>query len=378
MGKGKEKRVMEDSHKNKFTVFLAVLFLLIFFIVCVLKPAKAVSYYERRPLAQKPILNYEVVMDGKWMTDFEKYTMDQFPMRDIFRTVKSFFAYNIMQNKDVNKIYIAKGNASKMEYPLSEDSIKYATSIFHNLYDRYLSDDNKVFFAIVPDKNYYLAQDNGYLFLNYERMIEYFQLNLSNMEFIDLADCLGADSFYNTDTHWRQEKLIDVASRIKTEMGLSDYKKNVTDYSMKLLDEPFYGVYYGQSALPLSPDQIFYLDSDFMRACTVYDYETSDYIEMYDMDKAHSKDPYEMFLSGPKSIIQINNPNNTMGNRLIVFRDSFGSSLVPLLVDAYSEIVVVDIRYIGTPVIGKFIDFSEADVLFLYSSLVLNNSTTLK
>ena len=49
-----------------------------------------------------------------------------------------------------------------------------------------------------------------------------------------------------------------------------------------------------------------------------------------------------------------------------------------MLLSGYSRITLVDIRYIQPDYLGQFIDFENCDVLFLYSSLVLNNSDTLK
>ena len=63
---------------------------------------------------------------------------------------------------------------------------------------------------------------------------------------------------------------------------------------------------------------------------------------------------------------------------LIIFRDSFGSSLVPLLVKDYRTVTVVDIRYVASDFVGNFVDFHGQDVLLLYSTLILNNSNTLK
>lgn len=62
----------------------------------------------------------------------------------------------------------------------------------------------------------------------------------------------------------------------------------------------------------------------------------------------------------------------------MVFRDSFGSSLVPLLVQDYAKVTLVDIRYVASDFVGQFVDFHGQDVLFLYSTLVLNSSSTLK
>ena len=98
---------------------------------------------------------------------------------------------------------------------------------------------------------------------------------------------------------------------------------------------------------------------------------------IYDMKKANGKDPYEMYLSGPVSLITIENQDTTSDKELIIFRDSFASSITPLLIEAYSKITLVDIRYLRSDFLDKFIDFNHQDILFLYSSLVLNNSETL-
>ena len=110
-------------------------------------------------------------------------------------------------------------------------------------------------------------------------------------------------------------------------------------------------------------------------------------MSIYDMEKAYGKDPYEMYLGGSLSLITIDNPNATTDKELIIFRDSFGSSLSPPLIEGYARITVVDIRYVMSSMLGAFVDmrtgekvldFKNADVLFLYSTLVLNNSSTIK
>ena len=85
-----------------------------------------------------------------------------------------------------------------------------------------------------------------------------------------------------------------------------------------------------------------------------------------------------MFLGGPKSVITIENPNANSQKELILFRDSFGSSIAPLLLEGYSKITLVDIRYISPNLLNQFVQFEAQDVLFLYSTSVLNNSETIK
>ena len=96
------------------------------------------------------------------------------------------------------------------------------------------------------------------------------------------------------------------------------------------------------------------------------------------MKELDGKDPYEMFLAGSDALLVIDNPNATTDKELIVFRDSFGSSLLPLMMESYAKVTVVDIRYISSSLLGNFIEFKDQDVLFLYSTLVLNSSTAFK
>ena len=149
-------------------------------------------------------------------------------------------------------------------------------------------------------------------------------------------------------------------------------------YTEWTLDRPYYGVYYGYAALPMEPDRLTYLTSGLLDACTVYNYETGKTGPIYDLAKGAGKDPYELFLSGSVSLLTIENPNADTDRELVIFRDSFGSSLAPLLVPGYAKVTLADIRYLPSSQMGKYLTFTDQDVLFLYSAPVLNNSETLK
>jgi hypothetical protein len=144
------------------------------------------------------------------------------------------------------------------------------------------------------------------------------------------------------------------------------------------IDNEFKGVYSGQYALPTGSEKIYYLTNDTLNNCKVFDYENNKAIDIYDMEKAYGKDPYEMFLSGPLSLVTIENDNAENNKELVVFRDSYGSALAQLMAEGYSKITLVDIRYMHPDMVGKYVDFKNADVLFIYSTSVLNNSETIK
>ncbi len=336
-------------------------------------PPTEMSDAERRELAQWPGITVQTLLDGTFMTDFEDYTLDQFPLRDRFRQIKSLFSYNVLNQKDNNQIYIADGYAAQMEYPLNQESVDHALKQFALVYNRYLKNsDAKIYTTVVPDKGYYLAEGNGYLALDYEAMFAQVQQGMPWAEYVDLTDCLSIGSYYYTDTHWRQECLLPTAKKLAQAMDLTVHQEE--DFVKTLLDQPFYGVYYGQAALPMKAEPLYILTNRMLDECTVYNYVTGKNARVYDMEKLYGKDPYEVFLSGSQSLLRIDNPNAKTDRELIIFRDSFASSLAPLLVQDYKTVTLVDIRYISPLVLGNFIEFSNQDVLFMHSTLVLNKN----
>ncbi len=357
------------------SVMAAVLFG--FSVLAWTKEADAFSDSERRELENFPKFSVETMMDGSFMADFEDYTLDQFPFRDLFRRLKAKTVFEVLGQKDNNNIYIAEGYASKMEYPLSKPMLDHAANRFEYLYETYLQNAEDIYFAIVPDKNYFLAEKNGYLSLDYEELIRYMNEKSDYMTPIDLTGQLTLEDYYFTDTHWRQENLVDLADYLLESMGADAEKE---EYQTIELEAPFYGVYYGQAALPMEPDTLKYLNNEMLEDCVVYSYETGKPAEipMYDLGKAEGKDPYELFLSGTRPILTIENPHVDNGEELIVFRDSFGSSLIPLLAKAYEKITILDIRYVNSAMLGQFVEFGDQDVLFLYSTMLLNSSLALK
>ena len=338
-----------------------------------LLPETQFSMTERRELASFPEISGEKLLDGSFMSEFEDYSLDQFPLRNRFRSLKAGVQYFVLNQKDNNGIYLAQGHTAALEYPLNEASVEHALKVFGKIRDRYLK-DSAVFVSVVPDKGYYLARELGYPTMDYETLLQQVQQGMNYANYVNLTDVLSAEDYYRTDTHWRQERLLPVADRLCDAMGVPGPG---TLQPVKQ-PKPFYGVYYGQAALPVQPDTLYTMESDWLNSCSVLNYETGKTGGIYDLTKLEGKDLYEVFLSGSVSLLRLENPNATTERELIVFRDSFGSSLVPLLARGYRTVTLVDIRYMSSAMLDRFIDFHGQDVLFLYSTLVLNNSSQLQ
>lgn len=342
-----------------------------------IKTPEPSSDAERRTLAQMPAFSSENVLSGTFMTQFEEYTTDQFPFRQRFRQLKAEFHYNVLSQRDNNGIYLVDGIAAKLEYPLNDASVEHVLSVMNGVYDRYLAgSDCQVYQAVIPDKGYYLASENGYPAMDYTALMARMEQGLPWAVSIDLTDCLSAEDYYRTDTHWRQERLLSAAQRLCAAMRAVEPLPD--EYTPTALDVPFYGVYYGQAAIPMEPETIYLMQSELLANCTVYNYETQQTANVYDMAKRSSKDLYDVYLSGASALLQIDNPNAATDRELVVFRDSFASSITPLLVQGYKTVTLVDLRYMTSSMLEQFIVFDDQDVLLLYSTLVLNNSNSLK
>ena len=100
-----------------FTVILSV------FLINIVLPDLEISKWERRKLTQFPELSTETVMNGKFFSEFQKYSDDQFLLRDNFRVVNSFIRRNILLQRDVNGLYIEKGYIFTMDEKLNEKSV---------------------------------------------------------------------------------------------------------------------------------------------------------------------------------------------------------------------------------------------------------------
>ncbi len=364
------------NFKNIIVTVILSSFILALSVFAWVKPTDEFSLTERRPLAKIPELNINTVVSGAFMKNFESYTLDQFPLREFFRTVKAQSETGLFNKKSNNNIIEKDGYITKIEYPLNEESIDNSAKKFNNVYEKYLKDtETNVYFSIIPDKNYYLiGDDKNYLSLDYNKLVTDITEKTGYMKYIDIFTELSIDSYYKTDSHWTQEKILPVAKKIAGEMGV----ELKATYSKTHFTNDFYGVYYGQYAVPSDSESMYFLENDITKKAIVFDYQNQKNIKVYEMSKGVLRDPYEAFLGGPLSLITIENENATTNKELIMFRDSFGSSLAPLFIEGYKKITLVDIRYIHPNMLSQFIEFNNQDVLFIYSTSVLNNSETLK
>ncbi len=364
---------------NLITITLFCALLVSFGAGAVLLPDTEISKSERRYLTQFPDLTWTTVTDGTFMQNIEKYLPDQFPMREGFRSLKAVFE-KLTLRLDSSDIYEYDGHLAALDYELKENLVEKAAAKVNKVKDSLLTEGHTAYLAVIPPKNYYMAEnDRSHPVMDYEHLKEMMWESCPDITHIELYDTLTLDDYYKTDSHWRQERLDKVVGRLTTAMdvphgGLASYTHNYSDAM-----EQFEGVYVGQSALPVKPETMYYLTTDAIRDAKVT-YTGADIKEnaVYVESKIEGVDMYDVFLGGAVPLVEIVNESASTDKELVIFRDSFGSSLAPLLVESYAKITLVDLRYIDFTFLPQFVDASNADLLFLYSTGILNDSEMLK
>lgn len=359
---------MKENNKNIIITIVFSLFIFSLFIINIVKKDTLISKSERRKLAQFPEFSSKSIFDGTFFHKFDNYTTDQFFQRDKFRLLKVNIELKTKHN--YNDLYVYNNYIIKQTYPLSETSISRLTKKINYLKENYLK-NNEIYFSIIPDKNYYVS--NGNLKLDYSKMEEMLKTNLSYANYINIFNTLSIENYYKTDTHWKQETLIDVANKFAHEMNF-----NISNSYQKKKITKFLGVYAGQLPIKNNYEDINILINDSINNSKVYNYETKKITQVYDLTKINSIDKYDIYLSGATPLITITNELSDNTKELIVFRDSYGSSLIPLFISGYKKITMIDTRYISPKILNRYIEFNNQDVLFLYSALLINDSSSLK
>lgn len=340
---------------KKLLIIIFVSFISLFGFISLFNKEE-ISIYERRKLKKFP----KVVDNNNFFDDLDKYLSDHFIFRQDFREVKGFVNYNLFNISINNKVIIKDDYL----FELTETNYKSLDNIVAKV-DEIITrfDINDYEFIAIPLKNHYVGLDNVS-----EEIDEYLGVRIDNYH--SLKNLLSLSDYYRSDIHLKQERLGSVVSKI---LELCDVEEKDIEYSFNTYNK-FYGSLYAKMAISMKPDTITYLTNDLLNSIKVYSVEDKDLLDVYNVSELESLDPYSVYLNGPKAYLKIVN-KNVEDRKLIIFRDSYTSSIVPLLVPYFSEIELIDLRYYSSDLLN--ID-GDSKVLFIFGSEVLNNSFSIK
>ena len=381
---------------KRYSIFLCILFCVfigVFAVAHLALPDREFSQNENRYLEQMPTLNAEDFkvnffdMDksgdffsGEFMSDFETYITDQFPLRDAFMTVKA--ACELAVGKTVNNdVYFGENDTlfAGVANP-GEETIDKNLNYVDILAGK---TDIPVYFSLVPNKLNIMSDllsnpPVTQLFTDKKLALSVNYLGsdlwakaeaLKNANWIDMMPLFETHAedglFYRTDHHWNSLGAYYGYVALMEGMGITPVP--LEEYEKTTVSTEFLGTTYSSSGAGwVTPDNIdIYVPEEGVNV-TVYPTGKPEAGALYNEEKLAVKDKYAYFMGGntPLAVIKT---EHTDAPKILVVRDSYSDSLAPFLTAHFSEIHLFDLRYNNTPITAYAAENDIDTVVVLYS-----------
>ena len=354
-----------------FTLLWSVL------IICnLVTPEKTFSENENRLLAKLPKYTNEKLINGEYMNELDEYINDQFVFRDNWIYIKTM-AERAMLKPDINSVYFAEDGYLIEKHDKSDVSEEQAQKNkdrlinFVKKYAEKLGED-RVNVMMVPTASMVLKDKLPPFATGYDQdaYIDEVIEALPKGTFIDVRNILNQHKeeyiYYRTDHHWTALGAFYAYEQWATDAGFMPLSQE--QFDITLASDQFFGTLHSRVNVNVKPDEIYlYKIKEDMNYQLLYN--LTDHTDtLYDLSKLEGKDKYSVYMGGNNALVEVKT-NNKNGRRLLVIKDSYAHSFVPLAVNHYEETFMIDFRYYNAGV-EEFIEENKiTDVLVLYNTM---------
>ncbi len=360
-------------------VFLG--FLVVLAVVSLAVPEDDYSETENRYLAETPDFSISDWFSGDYAEDLTSWLDDHFAMRTNWISLHT--RLELLQGRnEVNDVYITSNRllelTDEIDYSVVDSSLEAIA---------YLSSltDTPTYVMLVPTAAEIYSDEVSYTSekVSQRELITYaytyFSEN-SSVQTIDVYSTLYGSReeyiYYRTDHHWTSKGAYLAYILAADTMG---YTASTLDkFDVKYASHSFYGSLHSSVLYDgIEADTIeFYLSNtrNVSKVVTEDDGNTS-YVSVFDESYLARKDKYLCYLGENTALTQV--VSDATGGKLLVIKDSYANCFIPFLAENYSEIDIIDLRYLTNPTsyIG---DLSEYDaVLILYNASNFAEDTNL-
>ncbi|SFE72458.1 DHHW family protein [Peptostreptococcus sp. D1] len=376
----------KDSLDFKFFRVLSVGFVVVLFVVMLLNiitPTSKTSVAENRELQQRPSMSLSRLIDGKFASEYTKFLSDQFINRDGLIKLKAKLDL-MLGKKEINGVYIAKNDYLMEGFKRSDDS---STLSKLSEINKFTSNNTglKVSMMLVPNKaeiySNLLPKSNPND--SQKEYVNFVKKNLdSKIKLIELFDVFeknknNIDLYFKTDHHWTTDGAYLAYVEYCKTLNLEPINENMLERN--LASDSFKGsLYYKNGAEIGFPDELYlYLNKNEDKPVLVKYYDDLKKVpSLYDASKLQGRDPYEVFTGGNHTQIKIRTNIDTK-RKLLVVKDSYANAMLPFLVNNFSEITVVDLRYFTGSLQDVIQNNEFTDVLFLNNINTFNTDSSI-
>ena len=356
---------------KKYSTWITGLFVLFItgtLVAHLVVPDGEFSSVENRYLEGFPVLSVESVTSGEFMTEFETYTTDQFPVRDLWVSMKAW-SERLTGKQENNGVYLADENTliNHLDEP-DVDALDKAAGYLNKLG---IKSEVPVYFGLIPTAAEVWRDrlPNGAPTADELAAIARVYDQLDGVDTLDMYNTLAEHGdeglFYRTDHHWTTLGAYYGYTAIVEAMGMTPV--SLEAYTAETVSDAFYGTSFSTSGVRwLQPDTIERYVPDVGLTVTSYATGMPEESELYHPDFLEKKDKYGYFLGGNQPLCIIETEHTDAPSVLIV-RDSYSDSMAPFLTEHFSEIHLLDLRYYNMGV-STYIEQNDIDnVVVLYS-----------
>ncbi|MDY4127870.1 DHHW family protein [Peptostreptococcus porci] len=387
---GDKERYISKSRKDaldfKFFRVLSVGFVVLLFVVMflnIITPTSKTSVAENRELQQRPSMSLSRLLDGKFASEYTKFLSDQFINRDGLIKIKAKFDL-MTGKKEINGVYIAKNDYLMEGFKRSDDN---STLSKLSEINKFTNNNTglKVSMMLVPNKveiySNLLPKSNPND--SQKEYVNFVKKNLdSKIKVVELFDVFeknknNIDLYFKTDHHWTTDGAYLAYVEYCKALNLEPINENMLERN--LASDSFKGsLYYKNGAEIGFPDELYlYLNKNEDKPVLVKYYDDLKKVpSLYDVSKLQGRDPYEVFTGGNHTQIKIRTNIDTK-RKLLVVKDSYANAMLPFLVNNFSEITVVDLRYFTGSLQDVIQNNELTDVLFLNNINTFNTDSSI-
>ncbi|MBP1559661.1 MAG: hypothetical protein J6C96_00215 [Oscillospiraceae bacterium] len=358
---------------NVITCIAFFAILLAFPIITAFLPKESFSQTENRTLQSMPKISSKSVMDRSFMNKLETFVSDHFAGRTGW--IKAKNSMEIALGKyEQNGVYVLDRRiVEKIDEPDYDSVDKSIAAV-----NKFAEENNMpVFFMLVPTSAEIYADEipENAPSLNQKEFIRYVYDGLGkSVTPMDAYSVMISNRekyiYYRTDHHWTTQGAYLVYSAAGKKMGYTPYGSNM--YDIEHASNSFRGTFYSKALYDKTPPDtidIYHCNADRgdveVLITSEFGKEPESYDSMYFREYLDVKDKYSTFLGTNQPIVTIKSNND--GGKLLIIKDSYAHCYAPFLTSHYSEITLVDLRYIQISY-KQLIDPKDYDqVLFLYN-----------
>lgn len=340
-------------------IFMAAIGVLSLLLIVLPKHTGELSSLEFRTLAEDPFKGKSFeklvgeLVTGEMSKNVDKFLEDHFPSRNFFIALNSYYLRFTGRNAD-QSVVLGK-NDRMFEAPIAENGT-YIEKNMQRINEFTANNGLDTVVVIAPSSAVVVTEDLPLVHFDYiDAEIIDAARQKTDSYVPDLAAIYSAmenrgDMFYRTDHHWTMEGAYVCYADV-----LKHFGDTPADRSVFTADKyEFYGSYYRKAGLWLTaPDELEVWrceQLDAMKTTIGWGERAVTYDGVYDETQLAdgNVDKYAAYLWSNNDITVIENPNGN-GETIMIVKDSFGNSIIPLFAMTYSRVIMLDTRYYKSP-----------------------------